>query len=259
MVEKQSDNFLLPVSQKARKFVEELKVTQEEQEAIINIKQRDPLWFKERKYRITASNFGAACGLSPYKTATALAQKLILNKSIKPNFFMKWGIEHEDDAAQRLLNFVLQFDPDAKLSFPGLYVSQKHPFIGVSPDGILHSKLFPGGKIGVEIKCPQRMYSKIPIDYYCQIQGTMAILEMSFYFFVVWTPASCQISIFKFNVDFWKKILYPGLHNFYFNIWKPWESVLETNSIEPVITTKNHENSPKRRRVEEQVDEAKEV
>lgn len=192
------------------------------QQRILNYPQRSQLWLQARRRRITASNFGKAINLSRYGNRKSILKQMVTNKSIYVNSFMQWGIDHEIDGVRVFTSFMQQLDPDCRLKFPGLVVPRSFPFTGVSPDGlVLSEKLFGGEYIGLEIKCPKVLYTSIPVEYYCQIQGTMGLLGLRGYFFVIWTPSECVIEFYKFDEPFYRKKLLPGLIEFYFHHYLP--------------------------------------
>ena len=76
---------------------------------------------------------------------------------------MVWGMNHEHVARcvyEKLMKFQHM---DFKVTVPGLYVSLKHPFIRVSPDGIAscacHSDMWV-----VDIKCPYSIRRMDPVQ-----------------------------------------------------------------------------------------------
>lgn len=190
-----------------------LRVDKKQQKRIMNVEQRTPEWFASRKNRITASNFAKACGLSRYGSPKTLAKKLVSGYKLKPNVYMQWGIDHEKDASDLIFDVLKKQFPDITLCFPGLIISRKYPFAAVSPDGLF---VLNGVIVGLEIKCPKKMYPSIPIEYYIQIQGTMGFLGLKHYFFVVWTPEETKIELFQFNETFFTQTILPSLFRFYF-------------------------------------------
>jgi hypothetical protein len=203
-------------------FISKLMVTDSQQNEIIRIPQRSKKWFNARKYRITASVFAKACNLSKFGNQESLLQSMFIESKSPPNKYMKWGIEHESDAMEVFERFMKSIDPSVIITLPGLIVSRSFPFFGVSPDGILQSiKMFGGRYVGIEIKCPRKMYKKIPMDYYCQIQGTMGLLGLDYYFFVIWTVDECKIELFEFDYDFYHYCMLPTMIEFYLTRYIP--------------------------------------
>jgi len=112
------------------------------------------------------------------------------------------------------------------------------PYLGASPDGILINE---SGKIVglLEIKCPfsaakltvseaceqlDKFYIHKNNDgcsldsshtYYYQVQGSMAISNVKFTDFVVWTPSSLEIINVKYDPAIWTEEMLPSLKKFY--------------------------------------------
>ena len=96
----------------------------------------------------------------------------------------------------------------------GFLVCQDHPFLGASPEGTIYDPTHPDPYGFLEVKCsyshrPEeacsdplfcwelRGDSKVSLkrghEYYCQIQGQMAIGSRSWYDFVVYTSKGINI------------------------------------------------------------------
>ena len=66
---------------------------------LANVEQGSAAWLAARSRRITASDFGAACGHNKYKSANQLMKDKIWPKPPDPNdekSAMRWGTLHED-------------------------------------------------------------------------------------------------------------------------------------------------------------------
>ena len=125
-----------------------------------------------------------------------------------------------------------KIDAGVEVTFPGLIVPRKYPYFGCSPDGIVRSSLFGNRLVGLEIKCPQKMYKKIPKEYICQIQGTMGLLGLEYYYFVIWTPKETKIELIEYDEAFFNKQMLPSMIDFYFNMFIPTNIQNEKNQIE---------------------------
>jgi putative phage-type endonuclease len=210
----------------------ELELTQEKADAISQIAQGSQEWLNARKSRITASNFGAAIGLNKYKSARGLLKDLLWN-TFKGNAATRWGSEHEDVARDAYVA-QMQAEIDAGVSEytsirveeTGLHVNPARPWLGSSPDGVVHVTRGDGSshKFLLEIKCPFRKQfydPPVPTYYNCQIQGVMANMGLPYCDFVVWTPSGMQITRVDFDAKFWDTTLFPGLHKFYHKMYLP--------------------------------------
>ena len=98
----------------------------------------------------------------------------------------------------------------------GFYTHKNYDFVGASPDGIIFS--LETGKISIclEVKCPfYKLHDAIPLDYLCQIQGQLEILNTEICHFVSFN-SEIGLKVFEVrrNNFFWKWML-PLLHEFY--------------------------------------------
>ena len=251
----------------ARAFVAPLAVTAADVTRIAALEQRTEDWHRERRKRLTASNFGTAVQHSANETPNALLKKMVwpeLRRFGGPA--CQYGTEHEDDAeSMYLMDRAIARDedpslPEVTMRHTGLVVSQAHPWLAASPDGII---LEDGKPVGIfEAKCPfgasyaqamcggprlfysNRDYKTVPADrpfpklrtgkkhktlfhenvpsqYYDQVIGQCAILGLPFADFVVWTRTATQITRVPFCRDYWENELFPALRDFYFNKYLP--------------------------------------
>lgn len=151
--------------------------------------QGTPEWHLQRAGRLTASMFGAAAGINPYQSRNeALQSKLGRRSEMTGNGAeaCAWGTKHE---------------PVARMAYEarsgnicglqrGCVPHPTYPQLAGSPDGLV------GNEGVIEIKCP--FYSKephvrIPMHYYCQINGLMEIFNREWCDFISWTPSSMRI------------------------------------------------------------------
>ena len=127
-------------------------------------------------------------------------------------------------------------------------------------DATLTKHMYPNSKIPDSTMLPR---APIPKYYYCQINWGMALLKLPKCFFVVWSPApvdgppvtvskytggakgpwqtiaatrygSIEIVKVDFDKKFFDNIMYPRLHDFYFNRYVPDAVALELGYEVPV-------------------------
>lgn len=120
----------------------------------------------------------------------------------------------------------------------GLTLLADHHYIGASSDGVAECAL-------VEIKCPltgefksveqlvDGGYSHVAkladgsfalretSEYYCQVQGEMAVKGYDLCHFVVWTPRDFEIISVPFDKKFWTEKLLPKLTHFFDSVVRP--------------------------------------
>lgn len=224
-------------------------VTSEIVDEAWNCRQNSDAWHEYRRGRITASSFG---GLFPNgkpchvryipeyglcDTTTGARLDLYKNPHLKTcvqtlrqllwglrydNEAMRWGHMHEPTALEAYRQFYAEAygHENVSLTRPGICLSEKWPFMGASPDAIMHIRL-PTGIIHklVEVKCPfKRMQQKafsppyqptevepglvLPMhpEYYAQTQATMHLLAQAGHTnlmemdVVTWSPACMTIT-----------------------------------------------------------------
>jgi len=209
-----------------------IRVSPEQARAIAHIPQGSQAWLNARKNRITASNFGAAVHMNKYKSPRGLLKDLLWN-TFKGNTATRWGSEHEDVARDAYVAHIRREIEAGRSEYTsirveetGLHVNPELPWLGSSPDGIVHVTLRDGStrRFLLEIKCPfgKKFYDPpVPSYYNCQIQGVMATMGLPHCDFVVWIPGNMQITRVNFDADFWQHQLYPGLFGFYHNSYLP--------------------------------------
>lgn len=148
----------------------------------------------------------------------------------------RWGSTHEAEAkAEYLKRLREEGYSKADIDDSGLVIDAEHPCLACSPDGLVKIIGVPGSSsdLGIlEIKCPYAISQegfhpedaakhskgffcktganetpelKRSHDYYCQIQGTMAITKRSWCDFVVWTQYGMSVERIPFDDSFWEQ------------------------------------------------------
>lgn len=252
-----------------------LEVDAAESRFIQALPQRSEAWKLKRRGRITASNFGSAVGHNKYCSPDALLKELVWGefKEGEHNAAMAWGTFMEalacaEYTAKRQREWVERMMPTLAVGAPlphgitempfavehtGLYVNPKAPFLGVSFDGLVHTRDPATGAsvTGVlEIKAPasRTLYSRqpayaaplfpgvpagIPPYYYDQIQGAMALGGHAWADFCVWTPTEMEVKRYAFDEAYWSGTLYPALEKFYFERYLPALQLREAGKLRP--------------------------
>jgi len=157
---------------------------------------------------------------------------------------LKWGREHENDGYECYSASLSHRHPGLTLKKSGLIIGEV-PYLGGSPDGILIND--SGMIVGLlEIKCPfsaakltvseacerlDKFYvfkddeGQFSLDrshvYYYQVQGAMAISNVKFTDFIVWTPLSFEIITIDYDPVIWKDEMLPKLTAFYTSYMLP--------------------------------------
>lgn len=182
--------------------------------------------------RITGSNFGAAAGRSRFSTSKDLALEVagikekMFSEESKKN--MAHGTKEEPNARKW---YETRFGVEVEEI--GLAVPKWNFHLGASVDGIVKDS-----KGIIEIKCPKKMYkpledhmvlretgwnprtpyhrSHIWPTHYDQMQGGMAILNMDWCDYIVYSTSDRQVYFERilFNSEYWTNCLYPKLQLF---------------------------------------------
>lgn len=239
-------------------MLKELQVDESQREEISNYDQRTDEWKKSRHNRLTASRFGAARGHCQYTSHNELLRGMLWDV-FKGNRATEWGTEKEQGAVDIYVKYQTQsknLNPEKfRVTHKGLLISLKHPWVGVSVDGLVFDDSEPNENRkngGVEIKCPfkKSLYEFIPSQYYDQIQGTMGFLDLPWWDFVVWTPGETQIRRYNFDKKYFDEELFPRLENFYMTEYLPRaimkkKGLLTYGFVDPVIVINEEEEGDK--------------
>ena len=232
-------------------------VTPEQIEKIKVIDQRSDEWLNARKFRLTASNFGAAAGHCKHNPPMGLVRDMLWHV-FQGNEMTRYGTENEQQAfdAYQAHGVLAQMDevlagtrPAHRVGFlaneVGLHIHPEHHWLGVSPDGLVDAVDPATGAVKrhlIEIKCPWKCKNRplhsgddfypvedlpgglqlpIPHYYFDQMQGIMGALGLPFAEFIVWTSKEMQITHVPFLPGYWKNELFPALRAFYFDKFVP--------------------------------------
>lgn len=215
---------------KKQDFLKRLEKTPEEIERISKLtvnQSDDPLWYEERKIRLTASNFGRIFKLLD-KTDRGNVVSDLLHSNFNGNIYTRYGNENERNA-------IRDFEKLAGRTVVscGLFIHQDYPFLAASPDGLV------GDDALVEVKCPYKGKDLTPEEaimgkqiqfavlengsfalkrtdrYYYQVQGQLFVTGREYCYFVVWTPLGLLYEKIEKDRKCWNE-MFPKLEGFYF-------------------------------------------
>ncbi|CAH3037357.1 unnamed protein product, partial [Pocillopora meandrina] len=183
-------------------------------------------WYDVRKPRITASKC-KRCLIRPTTSPTKAISEVLIYNDRAPTKAMKKGIEAES-------RIISEFEKDTGLTVhkSGFVISETHPFLGASPDGIIDNHTIVEVK-NIQVKegeshedamCRLGIYKKngsaIEINknhgYYHQIQQQLFCTQSNSCHFIVSSAISTHREVITFDSGFWNDIL-PKLESFYFN------------------------------------------
>lgn len=183
-------------------------------------------WIALRKTHITASNFHNVCHCKP------MNKKHLARKIMSPKIFHSratmYGQVQEPYAIQKF-----EETYDVRITKCGLFLSESHPFLGASPDGLL------GDDYIIEVKCPHsakyrdinktnvpylelvdgELKLKISHPYYTQIQGQLFCTQRLYCLFIVYTIKDIKVFQIERNNEFIQEMV-DKLSEFYIHYFK---------------------------------------
>ncbi|XP_022172699.1 uncharacterized protein LOC111035404 isoform X1 [Myzus persicae] len=191
---------------------------------------KSPLWFSERRKRITASKVGKVCKMRPYTSCKKTVHELLygeLNYKIKS---VEYGRMMETVAKKK-------FEEIFKLAIKpvGLCVDKNDPYIAGSPDGLIEDDSI------IEIKCPFSAITEVNMleavksgkvsfcqiddkkcvtlktnhDYYYQIQTQLHVTNRTKCYFFIFTDNWSYNIVILYDVNFWNTKIKLQLDLFY--------------------------------------------
>ncbi|CAB3256878.1 unnamed protein product [Arctia plantaginis] len=96
-------------------------------------------WVQERRQRLTASSFGKVCKRGLVKCGP-LVKNLLRGANLENVKSIQHGKDHENIALEQLTVFLSSIDGSpCNIEKCGLFVDEKIPYLGASPDGLLDS------------------------------------------------------------------------------------------------------------------------
>lgn len=182
-------------------------------------------WFDVRKPRITASKCKRCLLRQTTSPTKAISEVLQYNERITTKA-MRDGIESESQIIHEFEN-----ETGNKVNKSGFVISDSHPFLGASPDGIIDdSNIIEVKKIVVkegesheDAMCRLGIYKKhgneLQINkkhtYYYQIQQQLFCTQSNNCHFLVLSNIGTHRETVPFDSSFWNEVL-PKLEQFYF-------------------------------------------
>ena len=198
-------------------------------------------WHEERYGRITSSKFGDIIKCRQYKGHAR--RMLYPTCSSISTSAIQWGKDNEPVASQQYSDTYLR-KQGWTVKECGIFISS-HGFLAASPDGLVCSE--DGTPVGtLEVKCPHTSRSMLVADackkttfcsevdslttkinlkkthnYYFQVQGQLACLNLPWCDFVIWTQVDIHVERIHFDCEFWSQRCFSSLYSFYHGIILP--------------------------------------
>ena len=180
------------------------------------LQSNNPLWYKIRKNRLTASNIGEI--YKRKKDPSTLVTRLKSTRKVT-TAAMRHGLESEPTAATAYATY-----KDSKVNlYPcGVVVSVTSPWLGASPDRkVYNPEMYPPFGL-LEIKCPQVdsvleaqyltkddnnvLKLKRTHPYYYQILTQLAVTGLQWCDLFVWCQHDHHCETIYFNKDVWQEV-----------------------------------------------------
>ena len=197
-------------------------------------------WYEERYCRLTSSKFGEIC---KSKCLLNTCTKALKNPtSVLSSAALLWGRDHESQAREE---YAQTLEEGWSVEETGIHIStaKGEGYLGASPDGLV---CYAGEVRGcIEVKCPfsardqmvseacsmqqffcmkdenNKVTLKVRHNYYYQVQGQLAILNLDWCDFIVWTNKDLHVERVKVDHGFWQQQCLPKLRSYYYNIMLP--------------------------------------
>ncbi|XP_049271301.1 uncharacterized protein LOC119391604 [Rhipicephalus sanguineus] len=200
-------------------------------------------WCQERKHRLTSSNFGTVLMRSHW-SSKGLGH-LTSAKDLSRVPAVRYGIANEARALQRYQDVLRHTGRDVELQSVGLFVNPEQPWLGASPDAIVHDPVEDPPWGCVEVKCPYSMKDadqekllscqdicvsfdslnhpalKQSHPYFAQVMGQMAITKLQWADFVMYGENYICVQRVRFDEKVWHEMK-AKLDSFYFDTLLPY-------------------------------------
>lgn len=219
-------------------FVNNLKKTEEERQHIERetiLQSASSEWLELRRKLLTASNFGRVIKRRSDVSCRNLVKDLLYKDCISHVTSIKHGRDNEKIAIEQLSR-----QNNIKIEQCGIFLDEKLPYLGASPDGISNN-------MTVEVKCPISAYKlnfeeavrkekvsffKIQKDgeitvnknhnWYYQIQGQLHITKKPKCLFGLWLGENIPMRTEIITKDeIWNEVMETKLTRFYWDCILP--------------------------------------
>ena len=194
-------------------------------------------WNEVRKLTLTASNFGNICKRRESTPPDNLVKSMRGYTVTPVTPAIKHGQNKESKARRDYARYHIKTCGNhINIEEQGIILSQKYPFLGASVDGTVSCAKCGNGI--VEIKCPYKWRNRTPEEcasehdfcskvlngklelksnhnYMYQVMGQMAVLDVHWVDFVVWTKKGINVQRICFDEEFWQQNMLHKLKVFY--------------------------------------------
>lgn len=177
--------------------------------------QRSPEWFALRGNMLTASDVASAIGVNFFKhPETLILEKCGCGRKFTGNSDTARGVRLEP-----IVRDMYDAQMNSKTHEIGLLVHPEHRWLGGSPDGVTEDGVL------VEIKCPKKISTSVPVYYMPQVQILLEIMGLEECDFIQYCEEKDILKIIRVPRDrawfeenlpkmraFWERVLYKREH-----------------------------------------------
>lgn len=189
-------------------------------------------WMLLKSYLATASNAHRLLHLNTDKAKFNYLEEKLWNLKKFSTKGMKYGMRNESKAREAYATWIRQSGRKCVVEETGLWVKQEHPYLGCSPDGLVHIDGEPDRLL--EIKCLQVLEKHHPKDFqkclkssqisrfplkegddgafflkdshphYLQVQMQMNIMRVQTCDYFLWSPKGHLTVTVPYDAQFWE-------------------------------------------------------
>ena len=236
-----------PNTSTAQTLLDKVRVNQAESTKIHNCTVQQSAsaeWNLQRKYRLTASNFGRVLTRKQLPSSSFL-DSLFKAKDLSRVKSISHGKRNET-LARTIYSQKMQKKVSRLFTVyeSGLVVPPSHPYLAATPDGKVFDPTETSNFGLIEIKCPytwrnmtlqdacedDKFYCSMDTDgrihlkkqhangYYSQVQGQLALSGLSWCDFIIYLSGSRNMNVERvyFDHQYWSETIFPKLKHFYF-------------------------------------------
>ena len=237
------DKFFTPTEEQCSEYFSNLTLSYNEVEAIEGATRGqadNDLWFALRNGRLTSSRFGEILHRRQSTDSRRLVKDIMgyggRMKYVPPQ--IRWGRENEEAARKCYIANRKACGEDMVVESTGLRLLPEKPYLGASSDGrVIYTNIDTCCVGYLEVKCPYSIEGNVTVEltpdeieekygnkffmrrgddmmlhlpethpYYAQVQGEMAILNVEWCDFVIFSNGSVIVDRILADHDYWTKM-----------------------------------------------------